>query len=96
MVSVSASPTKIEVSASTASIGVSLSSTPVSATVAGGPGPTGPAGPAGAQTVSGLTDVVLDGLQDGDLLRYDAGAWKNRNEKQLTDGGNFSGVVHHG
>jgi hypothetical protein len=36
-----------------------------------------------------LTDVLLSGLNTGDVLRYADNKWRNYNETQLTDGGNF-------
>lgn len=39
--------------------------------------------------LSGLSDVALSGLADGDVLRYSSGAWRNSPESNLVDGGNF-------
>lgn len=36
-----------------------------------------------------LTDVQLGALAPGDILRYENNRWRNYNETQLTDGGNF-------
>lgn len=36
-----------------------------------------------------LSDVVLSNVQDGDVLRYENNKWRNYNETQITDGGNF-------
>jgi hypothetical protein len=56
----------------------------------------GPLGPPGAPTTPAqpaslleLTDVLISGLSPGDVLRYDNNRWRNYNETQLTDGGNF-------
>ena len=58
-----------------------------SATVSGGVGPQGPAGVAG--NLSGLDDVQLVGLATGDVLRRDGAYWKNYQDTQLVDGGNY-------
>jgi hypothetical protein len=56
----------------------------------------GPLGPPGAPTTPAqqtslleLTDVLISGLSAGDVLRYENDRWRNYNETQLTDGGNF-------
>ena len=50
-------------------------------------------GPLGGPAVNGslhtLTDVSLDNLSPGDVLRYENNKWRNYPEIQLTDGGNF-------
>jgi hypothetical protein len=50
-------------------------------------------GPLGGPAVNGslhtLTDVSLDNLSPGDVLRYADNKWRNYSETQLTDGGNF-------
>lgn len=36
-----------------------------------------------------LSDVSITNVQDGDVLRYANNRWRNYNETELTDGGNF-------
>lgn len=56
--------------------------------VGGGIGPQGPSGQAGP--LSDVTDVVLSGVADGDVIRRQDNAWRNFREIDLTiDGGNF-------
>jgi hypothetical protein len=55
--------------------------------VVGGVGPMG--GPGNQGSLHALTDVSLDNLSPGDVLRYADNKWRNYNETQLTDGGNF-------
>jgi hypothetical protein len=56
----------------------------------GPPGTTGtPAVPAQPASLLELTDVLISGLSPGDVLRYANNKWRNYNETQLTDGGNF-------
>lgn len=62
------------------------------ATVTGGVGATGPQGPQGVpgpatSLLDQLTDVVAPSPSQDDLLRYDAGAW--RNKAPVFNGGNF-------
>jgi hypothetical protein len=59
-------------------------------------GPLGPPGTTGTPTTPvqptslvELTDVLISGLSPGDVLRYANDKWRNYNETQLTDGGNF-------
>lgn len=49
----------------------------------------GGVGPAGSTNIGEAEDVSLNGLQDGDVLRYSVGRWRNYAEENLTDGGNF-------
>jgi len=67
-----------------ASVGASV----VTANASGGIGPQGQSGVAGG-TLEQLSNVQIVSAQNGDVLRYDANKWKNVNEIQLTDGGNF-------
>lgn len=39
--------------------------------------------------LNNISDVSLSNVQDGDVLRYENSRWRNYNEQQLTDGGNF-------
>jgi hypothetical protein len=44
----------------------------------------------GARALSQLTDVAIENLAAGDVLRYaNDNKWRNYNETNLTDGGNF-------
>jgi hypothetical protein len=56
-------------------------------------GPQGPQGVAGSQTLSGLTDINLDGLTDGSMLVYQAEffRWKSTTvlDKQVLDSGQY-------
>ena len=85
---ISTSPISASVSSSgTVSASVNTGSAAV-AGVSGGVGPQGPAGNAGP--LSGVTDVALSGVADGDVLRYQSNKWRNFKETDLTlDGGNF-------
>jgi hypothetical protein len=40
-------------------------------------------------TINALTDVAVTNPTTGDVLRYANNKWRNYNETQLTDGGNF-------
>jgi len=84
--SVSSQPITATVNAS-GSISASVGSSVVTATAGGGIGPQGPAGTLGA-SLGDLLDVNLAGVQDGDVLRYDATKWHNVNQTVVTDGGN--------
>jgi hypothetical protein len=56
----------------------------------GPPGTTGtPDAPVQPTSLVELTDVLISGLSPGDVLRYANNKWRNYNETQLTDGGNF-------
>jgi hypothetical protein len=52
-------------------------------------GATGPPGPPGTTYLSQMSDVSLSDVSQGDVLRYDNLMWRNYNEKNLVDGGNF-------
>lgn len=67
-------------------ITASVSGGTVSATVSGG---FGPAGPAGMTTISAAGDVAFSGAADGDVIRYSSGKWRNYQEQNLVDGGNW-------
>jgi hypothetical protein len=72
----------------TGSISASVGSSVVSASVGNGIGPQGPPGNAGAG-LSDLTDVSVNSVQNGDVLQYNSAKWRNVNQNQVTDGGNF-------
>lgn len=54
-----------------------------------GPPPAAPVAAAQPTSLLELTDVLISGLNTGDVLRYENNKWRNYNENQLTDGGNF-------
>lgn len=85
--SVNSSPITARVSGS--SVSASVGSSRVSATISGGVGPAGPAGPSGS--IAGASDVAIEGLADGDLLRYSSTLSKFQNypQDELLDAGNF-------
>ena len=85
--SVSSQPITATVAAS-GSISASVGSSVVEASVGGGIGPQGPAGSDGG-SLDQLSNVQIVSVQNGDVLRYDSNKWKNVNETNLTDGGNF-------
>ena len=39
--------------------------------------------------LNGLTDVTINSVATGQVLRYNGTAWVNYNEENLVDGGNF-------
>jgi len=39
--------------------------------------------------LNGLTDVTINSVSNGQVLRYNGTAWVNYNEENLVDGGNF-------
>ncbi len=43
----------------------------------------------GAKALSMLNDVTLENLTTGDVLRYTGDTWRNYQDTNLTDGGNF-------
>lgn len=66
--------------------------------IQGPPGPQGiqgPPGTGGSQSLSDLTDVDVQSIADGDVLRYSAGIsrWTNYAEQNLVDGGNFAWLI---
>ena len=69
-------------------ISASVGSSVVTASAGGGIGPQGPAGSDGG-SLDQLSNVQIVSAQNGDVLRYDANKWKNVNENNITDGGNF-------
>lgn len=84
--------------------GVSVSDTGanVRTVVVSAPGPQGPAGASGSGggneggvaaglILSGLADVSIGNVSNGDLLTFDAASsvWTNAPRSQITDGGNF-------
>jgi hypothetical protein len=87
-ITASVSSQQITASVSGGSITASVGSSVVTASAGGGIGPQGPAGTSGA-SLGDLVDVNLSGVQDGDVLRYDATKWHNVNQAVVTDGGNF-------
>lgn len=87
---VTSEPIVATVSGSTSgdSVVASVTVDSVSVGVYGGIGPTGLSG-AAASAISAMSDVQLDTLSDGDVLRYSSGKWRNYADSQITDGGNF-------
>jgi hypothetical protein len=39
--------------------------------------------------LNGLTDVTIDSVNNGQILRYNGAVWVNYDEENLVDGGNF-------
>jgi len=39
--------------------------------------------------LNGLTDVTINSVETGQVLRYNGNAWINYDEENLVDGGNF-------
>ena len=66
-----------------------VSSGSVSAVVSGGVGPQGDQGASGVSAISQASDVSFSTTTDGDVIRYSAGKWRNYQETNLVDGGNF-------
>ncbi len=86
--SVNSSPITARVSGS--SVSASVGASRVSATISGGVGPAGPQGATGPSgSIAGASDVMLAGVADGDLLRYETGKWRNYPQDDLLDAGNF-------
>lgn len=75
------------------SISASVGSSVVEASAGGGIGPQGPQGVIGppGNALSAASDVQLNGVAEGDLLRYGSGGkWQNYPERDLVvDAGNF-------
>lgn len=88
-ITASVSSSQITARVSGSSISASVGSSPVRATASGGVGPQGPAGPVGSPSVASSTDVEIDGLADGDVLRYSSNKWRNYPQDDLLDAGNF-------
>ena len=89
--SVSSQPITATVNAS-GSISASVGSSVVEASAGGGIGPQGPSGPIGppGNALSAASDVQLNNVADGDLLRYSSNKWRNHAEGDLIiDGQNF-------
>lgn len=61
------------------------------AEITGSLGPMGsvPGAPAPPPELKNLQDVTINNLAAGDVLRYAGDKWRNYNETNLTDGGNF-------
>lgn len=89
MISVAVTSSTISASAGGSSVTATVGSSPVSASASGGVGPQGPVGPAGSPSIAGSSDVELESLADGDILRYSSNRWRNYAGGNLTDGGNF-------
>lgn len=60
----------------------------IQAVVSGGIGPQGPAGTNGGP-LEQLSNVQIVAAQPGDVLRYEANAWKNYPDADIVDGGNW-------
>lgn len=92
MISVAVTSSTISASAGGSSVTATVGSSPVSAAASGGVGPQGPQGPAGdagALTIGLATDAAINGLADGDVLRYSSSKWRNYPQDDLLDAGNF-------
>lgn len=71
-------------------ISANVGSSTVTASASGGVGPQGPPGTAGSAIQLGdITDIALSSVTTGDVLQYTSAKWRNVNQTQLTDGGNF-------
>jgi len=89
--SVSSQPITATVSGSGV-ISASVGSSVVEATAGGGIGPQGPQGVIGppGNALSAASDVQLNNVAEGDLIRYSNGKWRNKPEGDLIlDGQNF-------
>jgi hypothetical protein len=42
-----------------------------------------------SESLNGLTDVTINSVANGNVLRYNGSKWTNYSENNLTDGGNF-------
>lgn len=89
--SVNSQPITATVAAS-GNISASVGSSVVSASAGGGIGPQGPQGVIGppGNALSGASDVQLNNVADGDVLRYSNSKWRNYPEGDIViDGSNF-------
>ena len=89
--SVSPQPITATVAAS-GNISASVGSSVVEASAGGGIGPQGPQGVTGppGNALSGASDVQLDNVAEGDVLRYANSKWRNFPESNIViDGSNF-------
>jgi hypothetical protein len=46
-------------------------------------------GAGGVSSLSALSDTTITNVAVGDVLRYEAGRWRNYPDENLTDGGNY-------
>lgn len=60
-------------------ITAAVGETPIGVNVVGG----------GGRSLAGATDVAIDSIAEGDVLRYASGKWRNYAEMNLVDGGNW-------
>lgn len=70
------------------SISANVGSSSITATAGGGIGPQGPAGTDGG-TLEQLSNVQVASVQQGDLLQYANGKWRNTAVDNIVDFGNF-------
>lgn len=73
-------------------ITANVGSSSVTANAGGGIGPQGPQGVIGppGNALSAASDVQLNNVADGDLLRYSSSKWRNKPENDIViDGQNF-------
>lgn len=90
MISVSVTSSTIQATAIATGVTASVSSSPVTASAAGGVGPQGTQGIQGlpGNAIGASSDVQIVGLTDGDVLSYSTAANKWTNTDAL-DGGNW-------
>ena len=92
---ISVQVTSQKIVASAAAGGISATVSPQAAAsiaVGGGVGPQGPQGVIGppGNALSAASDVQLNGVAEGDLLRYSNSKWRNYPESNIViDGSNF-------
>jgi hypothetical protein len=89
--SVSSQPITATVSSSGV-ISATVGSSVVEASAGGGIGPQGPQGVIGppGNALSGASDVQLNNVAEGDLIRYSNSKWRNFPESNIViDGSNF-------